>query len=127
MLFFLLFGREAILPIDVVMNGNPKPVKHEGQDEVMKKLGEAQQERRRTAQLEAIQEEPEEEECVNSEISRPEPQAPEQDKKEERRSERSRKQPRQPHNLQPFHATLDASMWGKALRRGVASPQERLG
>ncbi|KAK4028791.1 hypothetical protein OUZ56_021809 [Daphnia magna] len=37
-----LVERKTILPIDVVMNGNPNPVKHDGQDEVVKKLGEAQ-------------------------------------------------------------------------------------
>ncbi|XP_045027130.1 uncharacterized protein LOC123470648 [Daphnia magna] len=38
-----MLSMEAILPIDVMMNGNPNPVKHDGQDEVVKKLGEAQQ------------------------------------------------------------------------------------
>ncbi|KZS09753.1 Uncharacterized protein APZ42_025928 [Daphnia magna] len=39
---FFWHGREAILPIRVMMNGNPNPVKHDGQDEFMKKVQDEQ-------------------------------------------------------------------------------------
>ncbi|KZS00035.1 Uncharacterized protein APZ42_003853, partial [Daphnia magna] len=116
------------LPVSPPLEGSQRPVTTEPRRE-KGPIGELHQQREekgeRTARLEAIQEEPEEEEGVDLEISRPEPQALEQSRGGERRSERSRKQPKRygnPITFNPFMLLLTLLCGAMPSK---ASPRER--
>ncbi|KAK4017291.1 hypothetical protein OUZ56_032238 [Daphnia magna] len=107
--FYVVVRETSSLNYELPRRGNQKLFTCNaatGGESTANPIGELRQQRgekgERTARLEAIQEEPEEEEGVDPEISRPEPQETEQSKGGERRSERSRKQPKRYGNLITF-------------------------
>ncbi|KAK4028149.1 hypothetical protein OUZ56_017409 [Daphnia magna] len=116
------------LPVTPPLEGSQRPVTTEprrGQDQIGGLRQHREEKGERTTRLEAIQEEPGMEECVNPERSRPEPQAPEQNKEGERRSERSRKQPKRYGNLITFIPFMLLFMLLCGAMPCGASPRER--